>query len=192
MIYVAETDPACYPGTTVLRNKAGLTRQEDLDEFELAMSLIRADESWPAGDLGRLHYMSLHHHLFQDVYDWAGKARSIRIGKAGHWFCFPEFIDREMEALFRRSSPADLLDISDIRRFRRETAVLLADLNAIHPFRDGNGRTQMAFIALIAERAGHVFDENALDPVVVMNAMISSFRGDMTALNDLLDRVILP
>ena len=46
------------------------------------------------------HYLALHHHLFQDVYDWAGTNRSIRIGKDGSWFCFPEHIEGEMEKLF--------------------------------------------------------------------------------------------
>ena len=59
----------------------------------------RADTELPAGRLDKAHYYALHRHLFQDVYDWAGKPRSIRIGK-GNWFCFPDFIDQELDRLF--------------------------------------------------------------------------------------------
>jgi cell filamentation protein len=71
----------------------GVRRQDDLDEFELAMFLTRADEDWPSGDLDYGHYKALHRHLFQDVYRWAGKPRSLRIGKGGNWFWYPEYID---------------------------------------------------------------------------------------------------
>ncbi|MHC1551257.1 hypothetical protein [Phyllobacterium sp. K27] len=84
MVYTAESDPLCYPGTTVLCNKLGLQNQDDLDEAELALFLIRADEDFPYGRLDYPHYMALHHHLFQDVYEWAGQPRTIRIGKGGN------------------------------------------------------------------------------------------------------------
>jgi cell filamentation protein len=98
--YASRTDALCYPGTTVLRNKAGLQDQEQLDAFELAMVITRAKEIWPSGALDAAHYLSMHRHLFQDVYDRAGTIRTIRIGKDGSWFCFPEHIESEMEKLF--------------------------------------------------------------------------------------------
>lgn len=100
MVYTAESDPLCYPGTTVLRNRLGLQNQDDLDEVELALFLIRADEEFPYGRLDYPHYMTLHHHLFQDVYEWAGQPRTIRIGKGGNWFCYPEYINKQMQAVF--------------------------------------------------------------------------------------------
>lgn len=192
MVYTAEADPSCYPGTTVLKNRAGLTSQEELDEFELAMTLLRSEEAWPAGDLDKRHYLRLHHHLFQDVYDWAGEIRTVRIGKAGHWFCYPEYIERELERVFGTLLPLAMDHEGDIARFRMGCALFLAELNAIHPFRDGNGRTQMAFIALLAQRAGFRFDDDALHPEAVMEAMIASFRGDMTPLHQLFSTLIIP
>ena len=100
MVYTAESDPLCYPGTTILRNKLGFENQEDLDEAELALFLIRADEEFPYGRLDYPHYMALHHHLFQDVYEWAGQVRTIRIGKGCNWFCYPEYIDQQLKAVF--------------------------------------------------------------------------------------------
>lgn len=156
-----------------------------LDEFELAMTLIRSDEPWPAGALDYSHYLNLHRHLFQDVYEWAGRIRTIRIGKSGNWFCYPEHIDREMRRLFawlasRRAASATSLD-----EFRQVVVHLLSELNAIHPFRDGNGRTQMAFVALLTEASGFRFDDGELEPERVMEAIIRSFSGDLHPLEAL-------
>jgi cell filamentation protein len=63
VVYAAEIDPLCYPDTTVLRNKMDIRSQDELDEFELAMFLTRADESWPAGVLDYPHYLALSGHL---------------------------------------------------------------------------------------------------------------------------------
>ena len=95
--YDATEDPLCYPGTHVLRNKADLRNQDDLDQFEQLMFLTRSDEPLPDGHLDYDHYKRIHHHSFQDVYDWAGKRREIRAAKGGNWFCYPEYIDLEME-----------------------------------------------------------------------------------------------
>lgn len=107
MVYTAEHDPLCYPGTPVLLNKLDLTDQKDLDEFETAMFVLRSDEPWPEGDLDVTHYLTLHQHLFQDVYDWAGEIRTIRIGKGGNWFCYPEFIAHELSRIFQELAQAN-------------------------------------------------------------------------------------
>ena len=73
--YDAGDDPLCYPGTTVLRNKANLTDQDELDQFEQLMFLTRSEEPLPEGALDYAHYRAIHHHFFQDVYVWAGEAR---------------------------------------------------------------------------------------------------------------------
>ena len=98
--YDAGVDPLCYPGTTVLRNKANLTDQDELDQFEQLMFLIRSEEPLPEGVLDYAHYRAIHHHFFQDVYVWAGEARQIRTAKGGNWFCYPEYIDAEMSRIF--------------------------------------------------------------------------------------------
>ena len=62
--------------------------------------------------------------------------------------------------------------------FSVELARFLADLNAIHPFRDGNGRTQMAFLDAIAVATRHPLDISNLDGHSWMGAMIESFGGE--------------
>ncbi|HVV71632.1 MAG TPA: Fic family protein [Verrucomicrobiae bacterium] len=177
MIYAAESDPLCYPGTTVLRNLLDLTNQQDLDEAELALTLTRFDEPLPAGNLDVSHYYAVHHHLFQDVYSWAGQPRTIRIGKGGNWFCYPEHIESQLGKAFAELGDPDTLQGAEPAVFAKRVAHFLAELNAVHPFREGNGRTQLAFLSMLAEHAGFPFNADTLERARVLTAMIESFDG---------------
>jgi cell filamentation protein len=116
-MYEAEQDPYCYPGTSVLINRLDIRDQAALDAFEADISAERSSQEVPPGSLDYDHYLAIHRHLFQDVYEWAGEIRTVRIAKEGSAFCYPEHIDREMRRLFseldrqkhfRERSPADL------------------------------------------------------------------------------------
>jgi cell filamentation protein len=185
-MYDAVEDPYCYPGTTVLKNKLKLKTQEELDAFEAEITAQRADEPLPTGKLTYPHYRAIHKHLFQDVYDWAGKVRTVRISKGGSMFCYPESIDREMSKLFGTLAGQKHLKGTTSDEFAMKAAHLLADLNAIHPFREGNGRAQLIFLTLLAETAGHPLAMERLDPDQVMQAMIDSFGGDENPLATLI------
>ena len=190
MAYAAEQDPLCYPDTTVLRNKLDIQNQAELDEYELAVFLTRAEEQWPAGSLDYAHYRALHHHLFQDVYDWAGDARTIRVGKDGNWFCYPEYIDREMNRIFNAIRAADYFRGLQADAFARQTAYALAEINAVHPFREGNGRTQLALLSILVENAGLPFNDDLLVPDRVIEAMIESFSGNEAPLVELIEAIV--
>ena len=69
-----------------------------------------------------------------------------------------------------------------VNEFAEKAAHFLAELNAIHAFREGNGRTQLTFFALLADRAGQPLDLEKLDPDLMLNAMIASFGGDESEL----------
>jgi cell filamentation protein len=167
-MYDAVEDPYCYPGTTVLKNKLNLREQAELDAFEAEITAQRAEEPLPSGRLGYAHYRAIHKHLFQDVYSWAGKIRNVRISKAGSMFCYPERIDREMRKLFDFLAVEKHFRDTASRDFAAKAAHFLAELNAIHPFREGNGRTQLIFPTLLAETTRHPLDIERLDPEAVM------------------------
>lgn len=177
-MYDAVTDPYCYPGTTVLVNRAGLHRRMELDAFEHEAVLQRGDEPLPTGRLSVTHYLALHRHLFQDVYAWAGNLRTARIAKGGSMFCYPEHIAAELHRLFAGLRKDAYLRFLAPEEFSDKAAHFLAELNAVHPFREGNGRTQLVFLTLLAEKAGHTLDLYGLDPAAALNAMIYSFHGD--------------
>ena len=168
----------CYVGTDVLRNKLGIKDAAELANFEAEISSQRAREPIPEGDLDYAHYCALHKHLFQDVYEWAGEPRKIRIGKGGNWFCFPENIDVEMKKLFDSLAEQNNFAGLNQNEFAKRAAHFLAELNAIHPFREGNGRAQLSFLGIVAEQAGHPLDFEKLDPNKILAAIIESFAGN--------------
>jgi cell filamentation protein len=102
-MYDATDDPYTYENSTVLVNKLGLRDQGELDDFEAEITNARAGEPLPEGNMDFAHFCSVHHHLFQDVFDWAGTTRTVRISKQGSAFCFPEHIDAQATKLFSRA-----------------------------------------------------------------------------------------
>lgn len=189
-MYQADPDPYCYPNSDVLKNKAGHTDSAALEAFETAMTFARADEPLPAGRFSVAHYRAVHHHLFQDVYDWAGKFRAVRLSKGTSTFCYPENIAKEMKSLFAWLKQQQFLKDRTSAEFAVGAAHFLAELNAVHPFREGNGRTQLTFLALLADRAGHPLDLDKLDPAATLDAMIKSFRGNERPLALVIRRLI--
>ncbi len=178
-MYEVENDTIyCYPGADVLKNKLDIKDAAELAAFEAEISNQRAQEPIPKGNLDYAHYCALHKHLFQDVYDWAGEPRKIRIGKGGSWFCFPENIDAEMTKLFASLAGQNNFAGLNKAEFAKRAAHFLAELNAIHPFREGNGRAQLSFLGIIAEAAGHSLDFEKLEPDKILSSIIASFAGD--------------
>lgn len=189
-MYAAFDDPYCYPGTDTLKNRLNLRDPDALAAFEAEISAQRADEPLPAGRLGVRHFCAVHRHLFQDVYEWAGRFRTIRLAKDGSAFCYPENIPGQIEELFDWLRTQNFLRQLGARDFAAALAHFLAVLNAIHAFREGNGRTQLIFAALLAARAGHPLDLAKLDPERFLAAMITSFKGDEAPLAVELGRLI--
>jgi cell filamentation protein len=177
--YDVAEDPLCYPDTGVLQNKANLTDQDELDQFEQLMFLTRSEEPLPAGALDYAHYRAIHHHFFQDVYNWAGQPRQIRTAKSGNWFCYPEYIDTEMKRIFRELSEENhLADTNSLQDFAARAAYYITDINAVHPFREGNGRCQLTLLDILMQVAGLEMVEDEIDEAEFMEAMIASFAGD--------------
>ena len=175
-------DPYCYKGTSVLKNKARLRDAAELESFELEMTTLRSEEPLPLGNFDPAHYRKIHKHIFQDVYSWAGKDRTVRTAKGGNWFCYPENIKAAMDELFKGLEEPAFQPGAPATDFINSAAAFLGELNAIHPFREGNGRTQLAFLYLLGLRAGHPLNLNRIDRATFMPVMIESFSGSSTPL----------
>lgn len=188
--YEAADDPACYPETEILRNLPDLRMIAELEAFEVEEVGARSLEQPPDGKFNAKHYRALHRHLFQDVYEWAGEYRTIRTAKGGNVFCYPEHIEQQMDTLFAKLSDPLFRHGIDVDAFIAATAEFLGELNAIHPFREGNGRTQLYFVRLLGLRAGHPFRSEAVEADEFLGAMIASFVGQMDALIDELERML--
>jgi len=189
-MYDAVSDDYCYAGTIVLKNKLDLRDAAELADFEAEVSDARADEEAPAGDLDFKHFKAVHGHLFQDVYDWAGEIRTVRISKDDSMFRYPENIEGEARKLFSQLKKEGYLKNLSAKDFAGKSAHFLSELNAIHAFREGNGRTQLSFFLLLAEKAGHSIDLEELDPEAFLDAMIASFKGDEAPLAAVIEDLV--
>lgn len=94
-----------------------------------------------------------------------------------------------MSGLFEWLKTADYCRGRNDGDFAKSAAHFMADLNAIHPFREGNGRTQLTFLEMLADSAGHPLDLGKLDPTVTLEAMIASFAGDEAPLTTLIAKL---
>ncbi|MBS9783427.1 MAG: Fic family protein, partial [Pasteurella sp.] len=102
-----------------------------------------------------------HHELFGNIYDWAGNFRDYTTGR-GLPFCRPEFIENELNKIYTKVNNSIRFGVSeDI--FISAAAEFIGDLNAIHPFIEGNGRTQRLSLSFLAKKANYIISPNKLD-----------------------------
>jgi len=153
-----DEDPYCWPGTACLRNLLGLRDAAELDRVEHELVGVRTaglTVSAVPGAYDRAHLLGFHLLLFQDVYDWAGRPRIGDITRGTSTFCPAPLITSRLDALFAELAARRLLTrVDDWDDFIVAFASLYGALNAIHPFREGNGRTQRAFLRQLAAHAG--------------------------------------
>lgn len=95
-----------------------------------------------------------------------------------------------MVRVFRELGDPDSLADLDSLGFARHVAHVVAEVNAVHPFREGNGRTQLTFLAMLAEHAGFTFNADILERDRVIQAMIDSFGGSEAPLQTLIEDII--
>jgi len=132
----------CYPPDfSVLRNRLGLRDAIELDQHERELVLFRVKQGIPSGQFDLAHLRAIHRHLFQDVYDWAGELRTVEIAKGGNQFQFRQYISTGMADVHRRIVAAEFLKNMSGRAFADKAGEIIGDINYVHPFREGNGRT---------------------------------------------------
>src|SRR6202050_4928698 len=138
------SDPYLYPGTSVLKNLRGLGDPELLARFEARQTHRRIAEliDTPVeGGFNVAHLKAIHRHIFQDVYEWAGEFRTVNISKGGHLFGLAAFLEPALRQTVEKLAAENYLVDLDAALFAGRAAWFLGELNAAHPFREGNGRT---------------------------------------------------
>ncbi len=178
-------DPYLYPGTDVLRNLLGIKNQGALDKVESTLSFLRAAELRERPVAGRFdltHLLKIHERLFGDVYDWAGQVRHVEITKGQTMFARRLMIESAAGQLFEQLAGEDYLQGLDVDRFSIRAGHYLGEINVLHPFREGNGRTQREFIGQLARQAGHRADWSAVGQAEMVRASIQAYNGDSSGL----------
>ena len=184
-------DPYVYPGTTLLKNLRDIRDPEELGIFEALATSRRINElalKMKPGKLDAAHLQSIHKNIFQDVYPWAGKFRSVNIARAGqYFFAFADQIVPALENMLGELRKERHLGDLDTAQFCKRAAFYIGELNAIHPFRDGNGRTQREFIRQLALRNRFHIHWSRITRDQMYDASHRSFlRGDNTGFEEVL------
>jgi len=182
-------DTYCYPGTDVLRNKAEITNAEDLDAYEGELSTLRSIEILEnpiAGQFDLAHLQRIHLALFQDVYEWAGKIRTVDISRGNSRFANVRFIESAASDIFNKLARENWLRGLDADTLSKRLAHYLSEINALHPFREGNGRVQRIFISQLSQSAGYQLDYSDLEQEQIYRAMELAFNGDESILANLI------
>jgi len=175
-------DPYTDPVTGVLRNKLGLRTPGELGAAEreithAALIFLKESPVSPSYDLR--HLCAIHWRIFGDIYDWAGQLRTVAIAK-GSWFCLPQYIEPSAAEIFRALHGEDLLRGLPRDTFAERLTYYLGEVNAVHPFREGNGRAQRAFFEQLASDAGFTLDWQHLDADRTVAASTAIMHGDPT------------
>ena len=184
-------DPYVYPGTSVLRNKRNIQDSDTLDRFERIAVTLRQAEGVPSGGFDAPHLKAIHHHLFQDVYDWAGEFRTVHMSKGDSVFQFPSFIDVGVGSVHEKIQKNDYLRNMSRDDFTAKAADIVGDLNYAHPFREGNGRTQLEYLEQLSERAGHPLDVSRLRGQGWIEASIAAHDQNLTPMQTALDYALV-
>ncbi|MFV1630824.1 Fic/DOC family protein [Phaeobacter sp. JH20_18] len=183
-----------------MKNRLGIGNDpETLRSAERMLSGRRAETVGEIrGNFDQQHLRDIHQHLFQDVYEWAGTMRQDTIELEGETIHVPDvagqlskgstnflpaaYLDRGLNHVSTLAN-SDQAKSNDPEIFADAATKTLNDLNHAHPFRDGNGRTQRAFVEQLADRAGYEIDFHGVTTERNVSASIDAHQGDTTALN---------
>jgi cell filamentation protein len=185
-------DPYTDPVTGVLRDKLGLSTAAELEAAEreithAALILLRETPVRATYDLP--HLCAVHRRIFGDIYDWAGQVRSVAIAK-GSLFCLPQYIEPSAVEIFRQLRDENFLQSLEGDAFIDRLTYYLGEVNAIHPFREGNGRTQRAFFEQLAYDAGFTLAWQHLDAARNIATSAAIMRGDAAPMRKMLDELV--
>lgn len=185
----------CYPGTTVLINRFDIRDEDKLSEVETVLVSARNAE-WLTEPrettFDFVHYKALHRFLFSDLYAWAGQTRTVNIAKLGTQFCPADEIESSASRVFTRLARRKHLTNLVYEDFVDGLVDFYISTNYLHPFREGNGRTQRAFISQLAENAGYEAAWDRVDPDLLMIATIQASSGVADTLHGVFEEIIIP
>lgn len=189
-------DPYTDPATGLLRNSLGIIDRDALAAAEADITTARLARLAARPIPGRYdlpHLQAIHKEIFGSIYPWAGQIRTVEIAKENTQFCRAGMIHNFAEDVFGRLARKDH-HLQGLGRedFVTKLADLYGDINALHPFREGNGRTQRAFLAQLAADAGHRLDWTGMDPERNRLASIASITGPNGPLRMMLADLVEP
>lgn len=176
-VYSIASSIYCYPDSSVLKNKLDIRDPVLLRKVEADLSTARQAEIFRTPVVGRFtatHLCNIHRKLLGDVYSFAGHFRREDIAKGPTRFVTYSQIKEKLQRLLGQLQQEKWLENVPFEAFAARSAYYMAELNYIHPFREGNGRAIREFMRLLFLHNGYVVQWDAVDVEALLNAMIDS------------------
>lgn len=195
--YDAGSDPYTDKATGILRNKFGITDQNELDDAESDITSLEIVglmvNGMPLNSAISFEVMKkIHKQLFGDIYTWAGEIRTINLEKDSTKFCEYRFIESEGARIFDELAAENLQEVAgDSKRYIERIAYYCSELNALHPFREGNGRTLRTLISiLVMNESGQTIAWDRMDPQENIDACIYAYHRDNSKIEKMLQSIL--
>jgi len=188
-----QSDPYQYTNSQVLRNIPDIQDIKLLEIFEQRATSLRLDEvliaiAEPKIDMNL--WQTIHRILFQDIYDWAGEIRTVQLAKGTTVFAMPEHITSQATRIFNELNNENFKSL-DQSLFVTRLAYYFGELNVLHPFREGNGRTQKLLFDEIVRRMGYNINWEKIDVNSLLQAVIKAFHEqDYSLISKLFNKAI--
>lgn len=170
----------CYEGTACLINKFGIKDDKQLSLVEGQITFAKGSElerNPIKGSFDFRHYKSIHKYLFDEIYDWAGKIRSVDMSKKGTSFAKADGIEQLANACFARLKTENYFKGQEFNEFVSNIVDFYCVTNMLHPFREGNGRTQRIFISQLIRFAGYDINFSSINVDDLMSATVQAANG---------------
>lgn len=178
--HIGSTSNDCYENTCTLINKLNIRDEKQLSENEALITSLKAAEliiQSMRTDFDFSDYKDLHRQLFEDLYFWAGTVRTVPISKSSTTFAPPESIEELGTRIFSRLRMMDYFTDLSKNEFISEISDLYSSINYLHPFREGNGRTERVFFIQLIRNAGHDINYSAMNSDLLMVGSIQASKG---------------
>jgi len=181
------------PKTGILKNLVDISDAEDLLFLESVAVTKRINELYnkPIKIIGIESLFSIHQHLFQDIYAWAGKKRIVEISKDGKQFFPTTHFENAFRFIDTLIVDYKKTNKTDINQVVEKLAEILDNVNYLHPFREGNGRAQRELLRLLALEKGITLNLNPADNEKVYERyMQGTINSDVKILKELILELI--
>ncbi|WP_208441801.1 Fic/DOC family protein [Bartonella raoultii] len=183
------SDPYSDPKTGVLYNRFGIKDKATLECVEATFAYLRSFEFMHTplrGKFDLAHMQEIHKKLFGDVYEWAGEIRLLDIAKGNTIFAYYTQIENYAPKITQQLAKEQYLRGLDMDEFSIRAGYYMGELNVLHPFREGNGRSLREFMGQLAREAGYYIDWSSLEQQEMIKASVAAYHGNSEHLSALI------
>lgn len=180
-LYETRNSIYCYGGTETLVNNLQIKDPKKLFDYENRIVVVKLFALRHRNELGMFdinHFIDLHKYLFEDIYPFAGKLRAENIAKDSFRFAEWQFIDKELNRILEELKNENYLLNLNKEQLAKRLSYYMSELNVLHPFREGNGRTIREFIRQLAVKNGYELNLSKINSYEMLEASIKSVVDD--------------